>query len=92
MKRIDIPKIADFINYKNNNIKQKFENLKILKRMDHINETKKLEKIKKCATVQQKLNFKIILDQKNKNNYIKCNPTILSREIIKLIVIMNIIM
>ena len=35
-------------------------------------------------TIQQKFNFKIIMDEKDKNNYIQCKPIILPKEVIKI--------
>jgi len=84
-----ILKKAGNINNRNNNKKQKFENLKINtiiefiipKKIHQSNETKEP---KKCVRVEQKFNFKIILDKKNKNNYIQCNPIVLPSEILKI--------
>lgn len=84
------PKKTDLINDKNNVEKiKKFENLKIIKKEEitfsektcHTNKT--IESVNYLA-IKQKFNFKIILDQKDNNNYIQFNPIILSPEIMKI--------
>ena len=85
-----IPKKTENINNKNNDKKKiKFENLKIIKK-EEIKIPKKICYINKTIksvkniTIQQKFNFKIILDQKDKNNFIQYNPIILPPEIMKI--------
>jgi hypothetical protein len=84
-EKLIIPKKAENINNKN----KRYKNLQIIKRekflipkaIEHIN--KNIKSVKYVIT-KQKFNFKIILDQKDKNNYIQCNPIILSPEIMKI--------
>ena len=85
-----IPKKTENINNKNNDKKKiKFENLKIIKK-EEIKIPKKICYINKTIksvkniTIQQKFNFKIILDQKDKNNFIQYKPIILPSEIMKI--------